>query len=485
VVAAEVSVLDATMPRIMYAPDYGSSAGAEAIELAAMAGLVLDPWEQLVLETALGEGDDGRWAAAEVGLCVPRQNGKNAVLEARELAALFLLRERLVIHSAQQFKTAKEHFQRLLARIESTPDFDRRVRKVIRTHGEEGIELRNGQRVLFFARTKAAGRGFSEAELIVLDEAMFLAETSMGALVFTQAAAQNRQRWYTGSAVDELVHPDGVVFARVRERALAGNDPRLAYFEWSADCDRPELLEPDLLGDEDTWAAANPALDIRISREAVRDELRSLDRRTFAVERLGVGAWPATDAGREEVIPAEKWLALTDEEGEITGSVVFAFDVSPDRGSAAIAVAGRRPDGHLQVEVSEHRRGAAWVVPELVQKRARWDPIAVMADAAGPAGSLVFRCEEAGFSVDVVTAADHARACGLLVDLVDQAELRHLGSGELASALRGATQRPLGDAWAWSRKNSTVDITPLVAATLALWGAATLGWDPTESPVIF
>jgi hypothetical protein len=37
------------------------------------------------------------------------------------------------------------------------------------------------------------------------------------------------------------------------------------------------------------------------------------------------------------------------------------------------------------------------------------------------------------------------------------------------NALRGAVQRPLGDAWGWSRKNSTVDITPLVAGTIATW----------------
>jgi hypothetical protein len=38
--------------------------------------------------------------------------------------------------------------------------------------------------------------------------------------------------------------------------------------------------------------------------------------------------------------------------------------------------------------------------------------------------------------------------------------------------LKGATQRPLGDRWAWSRKNSSIDISPLVAVTLALWGVA-------------
>jgi hypothetical protein len=53
---------------------------------------------------------------------------------------------------------------------------------------------------------------------------------------------------------------------------------------------------------------------------------------------------------------------------------------------------------------------------------------------------------------------------------VEQERLRHLGTPEMAAAVGGAAKRPLGDAWAWSRKNSTVDITPLVASTLALWG---------------
>jgi hypothetical protein len=165
--------------------------------------------------------------------------------------------------------------------------------------------------------------------------------------------------------------------------------------------------------------------------------------------------------------------------------VCFAFDVAPDRASSAVAAAGRRPDGLWHLEVVDHRRGTGWVVPRLLELRERWDPIAVAADAAGPAGSLVYRCEEAGFSVEAVSAGDHAKACGLLVDLVDDEQIRHLGSGELASALRGATRRPLGDAWAWSRKNSTVDISPLVAVTLALWGAVTLGWDPAQDPVIW
>jgi hypothetical protein len=467
------AVVEFVRPRVLVVPESSSSAGREAVELAALAGLELDPWEAYVLEHALAERDDGRWSAVEVGVCAPRQNGKNAILEARELAALFLHDERLVIHSAHHFKTSKEHFLRLIGLIEGTPELSRRVHRILRSHGEEGIELKGGQRILFVTRTKSSGRGFT-APLVVFDEAMFLAETSVGALIPTQSAMPNRQRWYAGSAVDQTIHPDGLVFARIRERALRNSDGRLAYFEWSADGERPELVTDGELEDEAVWAAANPGYGIRISREAIEDELRALAPRTFAVERLGIGDWPDSTGNVDTVIPLEAWAELADEESELVDPVCFSFDVAPDRATAAVAAAGRRLDGLFHVEVTHHKRGTGWVVPTLEKLREKWDPLAILCDATGPAGSLLHRALELGFDVETVTAPEHAKACGQLVDLVDEHGLRHLGSAELVAALKGATTRPLGDAWAWSRKNSSVDISPLVASTLALWGSSTL-----------
>ena len=71
--------------------------GQQAVELARDAGLSLDPWQEFVIENALGTRDDGKWAAFEVGVNVPRQNGKGGILEARALAGLFLLAERYII----------------------------------------------------------------------------------------------------------------------------------------------------------------------------------------------------------------------------------------------------------------------------------------------------------------------------------------------------------------------------------------------------
>jgi hypothetical protein len=455
-----VSVVELVRPRVMHVPACDTSIGREAVELAAAAGLVLDPWQALVLEHSLGRRVDRKWAAFEVGVNVPRQNGKDALLEARELVGLFLLGERLIIHTAHLFSTAKEHFLRLVNLVESNEEFSGRVKQVIRRGGEEAILLKSGARILFKTRGRSSGRGFS-GDLVVLNEAMVLQDEMLGDLVPTMSARPNPQLWYAGSAADQTVHDWATVWARVRERGLAGVDGRLAYFEWAAEGDNPDLVD---VTDERLWAEANPALGIRISGEHVHAELGALDRRTFAVERLGVGDYPRTDGLESSVINPDVWAHLENPDSRIVGSVCLAFDVAYDRSYASIAAAGRNQDGDWHVEIGEHRRGVGWLPERIEQLRDKLTPDVIVCDAYSlPAGVE-----------DVVTlnTGEHARACNQLVDLVAEKRLRHLGSQELFSAVKGARTRQLQDGWLWTRKNSQVDISPLVAATLALWAAA-------------
>ena len=84
---------------------------------------------------------------------MPRQNGKGAILEAIELAGLFLFGEQLILHSAHEFKTAQEAFRRVLQLVENTDHLRKRVARVRTSHGEEGIELTTGARLRFVARS--------------------------------------------------------------------------------------------------------------------------------------------------------------------------------------------------------------------------------------------------------------------------------------------------------------------------------------------
>ena len=448
----------AQTPRLSHVPTFVRNDAAEdVIVMARLAGMPLDPWQEWVVRNSLGELDDNRWAAFEAALIVPRQCGKSALIEALILAALFVWQEQTVIYSAHLFATAQETFTRLRSLIENSELADE-VAKVYTANGKESIILKNGCRVKFMARSRGGGRGFS-GDRIIFDEAYDLAPASIGAMIPTLAARSmrgesNPQIWYASSAP----HVDSDVLHSIRKRAQSEAPGRLFFAEWSAS----ENAGAD---DVDAWYQANPALGIRISEDFVRDERAALmhSPQEFMRERLGIVE--AQDVGG--VISLDAWQRLTDLTSTIDGPVTIALDVSPERDWATFAAAGRRADGHDHVEVVDRRPGTGWVVDRAVELAARWS-CAIVLDPSSPAGGLMAALEAAGVEVREVSHRDHAQACGALVDAVRNESVRHLGQPSLTAALSGAAKRQSGDVWLWSRSSSHVDITPLVAVTLAL-----------------
>jgi hypothetical protein len=456
-------------PTIRSVPPYGASAGREAVELAAHAGLRLDPWQQRVLEDGLSEGPDGRWNAFEVAMVLPRQNGKTSVFEARELAGLFLFGEQLIIHTAHEYKTSQEAFRRISDLVRNTPDLMRRVKSIRVANGEQGIELKTGQRLRFLARSGGAGRGFS-GDCVILDEAMVLGDNNMAALLPTMSAKPNPQLWYGGSAG---IGEPSVQLARVRKRGIAGGDKSLAYLEWSADlhnvgCPRDCLYHNDI-DDLATWAKANPGLGYRISLDYIERERAALSRNVFARERLGVGEYPEDIGDGWLIIPCAVWQGLVDKRpyppGELD-QLMMAVDVQHDRSASSIAIAGTRPDGKVQVELADHRAGTGWVADRVAELQRRWGIETVTVDPGAPAGALIADLEGNGVEVARVTTREFAQACGAFYDAVLNSRVAHLDEPELNAAVSSVDKRPLADAWAWERRNVSA-VTPLVAVSLA------------------
>jgi hypothetical protein len=482
----------AQRPRICHVPEYVSSAGGEAVELARLAGLEADDWQQFVVTGALGETAAGRWSAPTVGLTVGRQNGKGGCLEIRELYGAFVLNEN-INHTSHQQKTSTNHYERILKLIEAVPEFDQRVLRAPRGKGHEAIVLRDpvnrrtaGATIFFATRAGGGSRGLT-FHLQVFDEAMYLTERDRSSLTPTMAARSydNTQTWYVGSAVDEDDSTmDGVPFAQVREAGIAQADG-VAYFEFSAPGDDPDNVPDEIASDPHYWAMANPALGDRISHAWVKQAHEvEMGRRGFAVEILGIGAWPDPE-GADRKITDEQWDACLDETATLRDPVVFAIDTTPNQDWTAIYAAGRRKDGVPHVEVVELRPGMGWVAERTAELAKTHKPTAIVIDGAGPAASLVAALVEEGLTVAkdprkprggiVLTGAKElAQACGMFYTAVDDAKLTHLDCQPLLVAIRGGATRPLGEAWGWSRRHSGVNIAPLVAATLALWGLLTM-----------
>lgn len=355
-------------------PDYAAGCGnyqsLDILEWGEEYGYSLDPWQSWWLTEACGTTPEGLWSAFECMLILSRQNGKNSCLEVRELAGLFVLSERMIIHTAHEFKAATEHFRRVRDTVTSYDDLRKQVKSIVTSHGEEAIELRPAPalvfgpggrqvrksvapRLRFLARSRGSGRSFT-ADLVVYDEAMILSDEVVGASLPTMSAVPNPQVYYTASAG----YQDSVQLGSVRRRVQRG-DSSLMGAEWSITphgdlCPRDEIrgrksnryitcARHDDRDDPRAWAKANPALGRRISVTHVAHEMNTMAMATFDRERLGVGDWPTEDAAWS-VVSEEQWAACAlPDPGGATRPVVFAFDIDPDMISATIAACWERP----------------------------------------------------------------------------------------------------------------------------------------------
>lgn len=469
------------LPRILRSPEAASSAGPEVIELAQHFGVILDPWQCLAVTEGLKEGDNNKWAAFEVGLMVSRQSGKGKVLEALELAGLFLFGEQLIQHSAHQFKTSKEAMRRLEFLLSQSNE----KYKANRSHGEESIELLSGSnrgaRVMFQTRTKAGGLGLT-GDRVIFDEAMIVSSEALQALMPTLSARPNPQIWYTGSAVDQRIHPHCHVFGGIRQRALSGDPGRLCYMEWSCE----PGANPTSLRER---ARANPGMGYRITPEYIEDEYRSFlgtgDVRAFGVQRLGIGDWP-TLGDALSAIPPRKWNAMHTPLPELTGRPVLALCRAPEGGPWAIAGAQRLTDGRIHLEVGYAGDDTADVVMrKLVDVVAAWDPMALIVDRHVDSRTEL---ETAGLDVTVPTRTEEAQACGgflndVLVDAVSPA-LSHANDPGLNNATRQAIKHELAaGGFVWEAVEGRA-FAQLMGATLARWGLVKFGGESQPEPTV-
>lgn len=468
-------------PRIRHLPAAKHSLGDAAVELAASFGLILDPWQAGVLKDSLRvqDANPAKWAAFEIGLVCARQNGKGSILEARELVGALLLGEKLIVHSAHEFKTAKEAMRRLEMLLAEAGE----PYRANRSHGEESIEFKStGARVMFQTRTKAAGRGLS-GDLVILDEAMILSSDAVGALLPTMSARPNPQLWYTGSAVDQAVHVNGTVFASVRERGISGEDPSLCWLEWSC--------EPDSsLDDPRQYAIANPGMGYRISLEHIRNERRALlhQPKVFAVERLSIGDWPALGSAESE-IPLDFWSEMACSEPDFVGPRTVAVHRSRDRRCWAVAAAQRTSDNRVHVEIGPVREGSHTDVAEyLIDKVGQWNPVSLVIDRRSSAMVLEPLLLDAGIEPTVTNSTDLALACGGFLDDALSGLLSHSNQTVFNEAAANAVKRDLpGGGFAWNEGSDGVATAPLIAATLAHWSLISKSKPPVaprSAPVI-
>jgi hypothetical protein len=220
--------------------------------------------------------------------------------------------------------------------------------------------------------------------------------------------------------------------------------------------------------DERVWYQAIPSLheEKGVLLEAVKEAAQTNSPEIFTKEWLNV--WPAKDA--VQVINTELWDSLARTDVILGNEVVFGVDISRERDRATIAVSGLVRD-YTPVELIECKEGTSWVLPKLVELCKKYKTKVVI-DTGSPAASLILELQKQDIGVMAIHLRDYARACGSFYDAVMAKTVCHIDDPNLRAAIMGSTKRPLGDSWAWNRQ-STTNITPLVAVTLARYGVVT------------
>lgn len=464
--------MSAAEPTFSLIPDASENHWDEVSDLCAAYGLVLDPWQERVLEVALGEQADGTWAASRVGLSVPRQSGKTALFEARELAGLLLFEEKLIIHSAHLVPTAMEAFQRIKYYFENFDDLGKRVRRIREGNGDQSVEMMNGSRLLFKARKGGSGRGFS-ADLLMLDEAQILGEREWAAMLPTMSARPNPQAWLAGTPPG--LEDDGAAFGKLRDSARAGLDKRLAWAEWS-------VVGRDIdVSDRGLWRRTNPGMGVgRPAFESVEDEFHSMDADTFARERLG--RWDELIAGAS-AFKKGSWGKLIGQIGDCE-RIAYGVKFTIDGSGVALVAAFKNSDGSTFVEPIRQANlgdGTQWLVDELVELA----PHAAQIVIDGKAGAvyLVQALRDAGVKnkrMIIQASTDQVIAAGsTLEQSVIEGSISHGGDPELSKQVEHAVKRKIGNngGFGWDAPEGE-SVVMLDAMTLALWGVKTTKRKP-------
>lgn len=465
-------------PRIKVEPHRVMTDGEDAALLMETYGVELDPWQRMVVDSWLGRDESGRYNVTSAGLSLPRQNGKNVCLEAREFYGLVINGEK-ILHTAHQVRTSKKSFRRLAAMFTDKrhPEIESIVKNVRYTNGEEAIELDNGGMIEFSARSRQAARGFDGISLVVYDEAQELMDEQVEAIMATLSASATgtRQIIYTGTP--PYPNCPGEVFRRRRSASMETPGQHDAWHEWSVDADNISKID---VTDKKLWYMSNPALGIRLDEEFTQEEQTTMSPDGFARERLGWWS-PVLAEQTDYAIPTALWDKCRSSEKMPEGKKAFGVKFSADGSEVVICGAIIPRQGSARIEMIDRKPtglGTQWLADFL---NARYNEAScVVIDGKNGVDVLVDKIVKTWLykgSVIRPTSREVIAAVGMLMDGLSEDTLTWFSEqDDLRESAVNSIKRPISGGWGFGGDNST----PIEACALALWGAKTCKRDPSR-----
>ena len=425
-------------------------------------GFELFKWQRELAEVALEVDDTGSYKYNQVTYTMPRQNGKTAWASCR-IAMELLKPGKICAFTSQDRGMARVKWQEHVDLILDS-SLSKKVDKVVRANGREQLIMQNKSVYMIVTPGPNSSRGLS-LDLGVIDEALTHNMEIIGALLPTFITKKSWQLVICSNAGNRyssmLNHMRKLGHEAVDDPS---KHPNYCYFEWSPYKDSFDHL------DERVWAEAIPTLleehgGVRI--EAVRQAASTQNKQQFCQEFLNV--WE--ELQDTSAIPYEEWIKCERDDVVVHDPVTFGIDISPDRTIGSIG-ASSRSGAYTPVEVVENvQNGGRWIAQRCEELARKYKNSVFVIDQGSAASSLIFELEQAGLEVMKINGREYGRACASFYDSIMDKQLTFLPDERLTHAAELVGKRKLGDLWAWARPNSDLDITPLVACTLARWGS--------------
>lgn len=445
--------------------------GPEAVALYETTGRTAMEWQRDLLAEILAQNEDGLWTHTKFGYAVPRRNGKNEVVVARELFGLVELGER-ICHTAHKTTTSHAAWERLrrlmieagYVELGRRKKDERPPEKSFRTSKQYGLEtvtIEGKGEIVFRTRTNDGGLG-EGFDLLIIDEAQEYTDKQESALIYTVSDSANPQTIFCGTP--PTATSSGTVFSKMRDTILMGEGIDAGWAEWSIE----ELT--DDIENVDLWYLTNPSMGTILTERKVRSEIRS-DPVDFCIQRLGL--W--LRYSQKSAFTPDEWQRLTVKKlPKLEETRHLGVKFGRDGLNVALAIASKCTQDRIFVEVIDCRpvrEGLDWLVPFMRNPKVA----SIVVDGANGQEMLADLMRRLGIRSPIrPTVTEIIQANAEFEQAIARGTIAHRGQPSLTQAVTNCEKRAIGSAGGFGFKTikPEVEIALVDSVLLARWAAA-------------
>jgi hypothetical protein len=442
-----------------------TSRGYEIADFAEMIGEPLLPWQRWAVIHAMELLPDGTYRFRTVLILVARQNGKSHLKRVVSLWRLYVDGARAILGTAQDVSRAREQWNLAQATIAASPDLAAeydppRIGKLRNVNGDEWFRLDGGGRYIISASNGKAARGGSYDEATIDELREQHDWKAWSAVSKTTSARRKGQLWAMSNEGDD----DSVVLHQLYDNGIAGTEPSLGVFAWTApdDC---------ALDDTAAWCQANPGLGYVLSEAAVRSACGTDPAPVFRTEVLCQRVDQLDGA-----IDYGAWTDCADPQGNLDNyrkRIAAGFDIAPDGQHATLVAAAITEDGRLRIETAGAWTSAKDAMAGLPDLLTRIKPVALGWYPTGPGAEFAPILRVLAGNQEL-TGMEAATACMGLSGLVKARQVIQPNDPLLNSHIKAARKLNAADGFRFTRRGPVGHVDGAYAAAAAIHVARTM-----------